>query len=317
MNNQEAKKLEKKVLRELKTLQENHTIIAAISGGADSIFLLHFLSQTPAQIIVAHLNHQLRPEANDDEDFVQEISKSNRFKSKRVNISAESKKHSTGIEETGRKERYKFFNELAKKHKAKFIITAHHADDNLETILLNFTRGAGLKGLSGMQKIENNLFRPLLDISKTEILAYLQLKKIGYREDESNKDNKYNRNFLRNEIIPKLKEINPSIVKTIRKNTENLREIQERLEEEAEVWISANEISKNTFDAKKFRTLPPTTQKTVLLKIHQKLVGNTNNISSTHLQEVLKIITANVGNKKKKLGPLIIAIKNNHLRVEN
>jgi tRNA(Ile)-lysidine synthase len=317
MNKQESQKLETLVLKELKQLKKSDTIIAAISGGADSVFLLHFLKQTDAKIVVAHVNHQLRKEAKNDEAFVKSISSSHLFELKEVDINKLSKKNKTGIEETGRKERYKFFNNLTKKHKATYIITAHHADDNLETILLNFTRGASLKGLCGMQKVESGLYRPLLDLSKKEICAYLKFKEIAYREDESNEDNKYSRNFIRNEIIPQLKELNPNLASTTRKNTVNLREIQSNLENSAQEWIKNNEIEKCAFDAKSFRAQPPVIQKNILLKLHQKQLGHTQNIESIHLEEVISIINGNIGNKKKKLGKLVIAIKNNHLRVEN
>ncbi len=346
MNKQETKKLETKILGILKKhIQKNDTVVAGISGGPDSIFLLHILAKLPIKIIAAHVNHQLRKEANGDEEFVKKICMHNWHTDYGTNntnpaqnsstsatiifapltsdIKSLSQKSKQGLEETGRKVRYDFFNKLAKKYQAKVIITAHHADDNLETIILNFARGASLQGLSGMQEMEisntspTSLLRPLLTISKTEILDFLRFNKLKFRVDKSNNSLVYKRNFIRHKIIPLLKEINPSISSTLSKNTENLREINEFLKSSAKEWLKKNTINQNfkKFDAKNFRTLAPTLQKNILLQLHLHHAGHIQNIQSSNLEETLNLINKNIGNKKKKFGQLNILIRNNIITI--
>ncbi|MFH1218765.1 MAG: tRNA lysidine(34) synthetase TilS [Candidatus Peregrinibacteria bacterium] len=313
MNPQEIIKLENKVTKTLTShLKKTDIIIAGISGGPDSIFLLQFLSKLPNKTVVAHLNHGLRKDSGKDELFTKKLAKSLslQFHSKKADISSLAKKSKKGIEETGRIARYKFFNHLKTKYKAAFIATAHHADDNLETIILNLTRGATLKGLTGMQILSPPLFRPLLGISKDQILAYLKFKKIKFRTDKSNFSNKYTRNTIRNKIIPELKALNPSITETIAKNTKNLREIQDFIEKEAEKYLQ------HQIPAKKFKSLHPALQKTILLKLHEKNTGSNKNIENTHLDEVLKILNQNIGGKRKTLGSLTFSVRKNTIKVE-
>jgi len=314
MNNQETIKLEKKVQKNLKEIIGKNTLILGVSGGPDSVFLLKMLQAIDAKIHVAHINHKLRSKDSDlDEEFVKNLDPN--FSIKKLDIKKLSKERKTGIEETGRKVRYDFFKELAKKKKTKFIITAHHADDNLETILLNLSRGATLKGLSGMQEIEkisNNLFlfRPLLFISKNEIIDYLKFKKIKYRTDKSNKNPIYKRNHIRLKIIPELKKINPNIIKTVAKNAKNIKTLDEELENKAVNWLKKN-CKSNKLDAKKFREENTSIQKYILMQCHQNIIGNTQNIESIHLEECLNLINKNIGNKTKRLGKIKISIKTN------
>lgn len=322
MNHQESKKLETKILTILKRhIQEGDTVVAGISGGPDSIFLLELLKKLPIKIIAAHVNHQLRKEADKDEEFVEKLCQSTNtiFAPLTSDITSISQKSKQGLEETGRKVRYDFFNKLAKKHQAKFIITAHHADDNLETIILNFARGASLQGLTGMQEMETSnssttsLLRPLLTISKQEILDFLRFKKLKFRVDKSNNSLIYKRNFIRHKIIPLLKEINPSISSTLSKNTENLREINEFLKFSAQEWLKKHTFDETfkKFDAKNFRRLTSALQKNILLQLHTHHFGHIQNIQSSNIEETLSLINKNIGNKKKKFGLLTIFVKNN------
>lgn len=325
MNPQESKKLEKKIHEILgEFLKKNDTVIAGISGGPDSIFLLEFLAKFPIKIIVAHLDHKLRKESGKDEKFVKEFTEKlnnnsipdQKFStlSKAVDIKKISKKSKKGIEETGRQERYKFFKNLAKKNNAKFIITAHHADDNLETILLNLTRGATLQGLTGMKILDQNLLRPLLPITKTQIQDYLKHKKIPFLIEKSNLTDEYNRNLIRNKAIPHLKKINPNIALTTAKNTENLREIQDYLTTQAKNWLKKH--PKIKLPAAPFTKLHPALQKIILREAYKNLTGSTQNLENTHINEILHLINQNIGNKKKKFGKLLATLKNGTITIE-
>lgn len=331
MNQQELKKLETKVLEKLQEFLPNKTtVILGVSGGPDSIFLLHFLDKLtklhPLKIVIAHVNHLLRGIESDlDEKFVKELAKSKNhvLKVLKKDVNKISKTLKKGLEETGREIRYKFFHELAKKHKANFIITAHHSDDNLETIIMNFARGAGLKGLAGMKEVEQlaknlNIFRPLLDISKSQISEYLKANKIPYRTDKSNNETIYKRNFIRHKIIPAFKKINPNISETVAKNSRHFRDISTLLETQATNWISKNQIDKSSskINAKTLRQQPKPLQKEIILQLYKNFIGNTRNIETSHIEEILKIINSGLGNKKKNLSKLSFSVKNNILSIK-
>lgn len=316
MNPQQAKKLEHGILKKLQGyINKNDVVIAAISGGPDSIFLLHLLKQTSAKIIVANLDHQVRKNSHKDTEFVRQASQNLIFHSKTADIKELGRKNKTGIEETGRKERYRFFNQLAKKYHAKFIITAHHADDNLETLLFNFTRGASLQGLSGMPEYEPPLLRPLLQFSKKQILDYLEFKKIPYCTDQTNYDTDYSRNFLRHEIIPGLKKLNPNLAQTVSKNTANIREINDFLKESARKFLAKN--TPHQLDAKSFRNQPLVLQKQIIFEVYRSITGETTNISATHLDEIIEIVNNNIGNKRKKLGKIMIKLEQGKIKLHS
>jgi len=337
MNHQEFQKFENKVLEILKiTIPKKSSVIVGISGGPDSVFLLHMLQKLQkihtVKIIVAHVNHLLRgAESLADEKFVKSLAKAclpagtaekHIFHLLKKDVNKLSKKMKQGLEETGRKIRYEFFQKLAKKYKAKLIITAHHADDNLETIIMNFVRGAGVKGLSGMKELENltknlALFRPLLQFSKEHILDYLKTIKIPYRIDESNKDTIYKRNYIRHKIIPALKKLNPNLSQTTAKNTKNFREISLLLETHAKQWIKKNSLKKNLkeFNLKTFHIESPALQKEIILQIYKTHIGNTKDIESPQVDQVIDILNSGLGNKRKQLQKLTFFIKNNILKV--
>ncbi len=325
MNPQERKKLEQKIHNILAShLSTFPTIIVGVSGGPDSVFLLEILNKFyknfTKKIIVAHINHQLRKDAKRDELFCRDLAKNhnNKFITKTINIKSLSQKQRRGLEETGRIERYKFFNKLTAKHKAKFIITAHQADDNLETIIMNFARGSGLNGLIGMSLIDGNLFRPLLSISKIQILDYLKKNHIKFRTDKSNADLEFTRNFIRAKIIPSLKEINPSIAKTTAENSENLREIQDFLECESRSWIKKNTLNKDNtkFPLKKFLKLHPALQNRILIELHMGLTGNIINLQKINIMEIRKMLSSGRGNKKHIFGRLVVSVKNAIIQVQ-
>ncbi|MFA5821195.1 MAG: tRNA lysidine(34) synthetase TilS [Candidatus Gracilibacteria bacterium] len=318
MNPQERKKLEAKVLSILQThLSISDVIVVGVSGGPDSVFLLEILNKfyqkSPQEIIIAHLNHQLRKDAKKDQDFCQNLAGKhrNKFIAKTLNIKSLSRKWRLGLEETGRIERYKFFREILKKHRAKFILTAHQAEDNLETIIMNFARGAGPSGLAGMTITESDLFRPLLAISKKQILDYLKTNRLKFHLDKTNANLEFTRNFIRSKIIPPLQKINPNIAKTTAENSQNLRQIQDFMESESRIWIKKNSISKDhtKFPLKKFLALHPALQNQILLELHRELIGNTKNLQKINIAEIRQMLASGRGNKKHQFGHLVVSVK--------
>ena len=215
-------------------------ILVALSGGPDSVFLLSFLLKYKKKLKINvgafHLNHKLRGnEADEDEKFCKSFCRKNkiRFYSSERNIKLISKKKNISVEEAGRIIRYEELNRCAEGNSFNKIATAHNIDDHTETVLLNLIKGAGLKGLTGIPVKRENIIRPLLPVSKNEILDYLKRNKINYRTDESNLSSDYERNYLRNEIVQKLKErLNPSLDNSVLKTTSVLNQYYSYLSEQ-------------------------------------------------------------------------------------
>ncbi|PKH50282.1 tRNA lysidine(34) synthetase TilS [Tenacibaculum sp. Bg11-29] len=209
---------------------KNKKLLIAISGGIDSVVLSHLLHQLCYTISLAHCNFQLRgEESNLDEEFINNLgiklditTFSIRFETNKY-----SKKNKLSTQLAARKLRYDWFQQLTEENNFDYILTAHHADDNLETFLINLTRGTGLDGLTGIPPVNKNIIRPLLVFSREEIEEHALKNNIKWRKDASNLETKYVRNKIRHKIIPILKELNPSLLKTHNKTTESLKQSQQ------------------------------------------------------------------------------------------
>jgi len=221
-----VKKTEEKVIKFITAyslIEKGDKILVALSGGPDSVFLLHFLSKYQRKYRIElgafHLNHQLRGKAAEqDEKFCGKFCNKLKIKyfSSVKNVQAFAKKNKISVEEAGRIIRYKLLKELFVKHNYSKISTAHIQDDNTETVFLNLIKGSGITGMSGIPAQRENIIRPVLCLSKDEILDYLHFYGISYRIDESNLSEDYERNYLRKQIIPFIKErLNPSLDETI------------------------------------------------------------------------------------------------------
>jgi tRNA(Ile)-lysidine synthase len=232
----------------LKFIDENHLIgkgdkvLVALSGGADSVFLLSFLlkfkNRFKIEVAAFHMNHKLRGKvAVADEKFCTEFCSKNKIELARIskNVKAYAKKMKLSVEEAGRDVRYVELNKAVKKMQCSKIATAHNSSDNVETILLNFVKGTGIKGLIGIPVRRENIIRPILCLSAEEIRKYLKENKIPFCMDESNLDSDFERNFLRNEIIPKLKQrLNPRLEEKISNTSKIISEIDLFIDEHIE-----------------------------------------------------------------------------------
>lgn len=201
-------------VNENKLFKKTEPILVAVSGGIDSIVLLHLLSKTGFKFAITHCNFQLRGSESDaDEMFVAALAKKYgcQIFIERFNTRKHAKENGLSIQMSARELRYKFFEEIRAKHKFKYIATAHHATDNVETILINILRGAGLTSLQGIPTRNKNIIRPLLNFTRKEIENYCNTEKLKWREDSSNTSDSYVRNKLRHHVLPVLKEINPSV----------------------------------------------------------------------------------------------------------
>ena len=212
-------------------------LLIAISGGLDSVVLAHLFNALNFNISLAHCNFQLRgKESGLDEEFVKNLSQKsyNQVFNIKFNTNEYAIQNKLSTQIAARELRYNWFQELLEKHNFDYILTAHHADDNLETFLINLTRGSGLEGFTGIPKINGNIVRPLLSFSRAEIQQYAEHNNVDWREDASNTSIKYIRNKIRHQVIPVLKEINPSLLKTFANTSENLKESQQIIEDRIE-----------------------------------------------------------------------------------
>lgn len=204
-------------------------IVVAVSGGPDSICLLHLLcrSLSGESLLVAHMNFNLRgTESDADELFVRETAArwGVGFCCKSVDTLAYSREHSLSVEMAARELRYGWFEELRQKSGADYVAVAHNANDNAETLLLNLCRGTGIKGLCGMRELDGrHILRPLLGFSRAQIESYLKQNSIPFRTDSTNAENTFSRNRIRNSVLAELKQINPSVISTLNKNMERFR----------------------------------------------------------------------------------------------
>lgn len=210
---------------------DNENIVVAVSGGADSLCLLHFLYSVKSELkikslIAAHVNHNIRgEEAKRDELFVKDFCdcRNIQFELLDADIPQISKQLKCGTEEAARRIRYDFFKSLSEKFNA-LVATAHNANDNAETVLYNLARGSGLKGLSGIPPKRDYIIRPLIAVTREEIEDYCKDNGIQYVTDSTNLTDEYTRNKIRHNVLPVLKQINPSLERSITNNSTMLRQ---------------------------------------------------------------------------------------------
>jgi tRNA(Ile)-lysidine synthase len=198
-------------------LNKTDKLLLAFSGGVDSVVLADLLHKAGYNIELAHCNFQLRgQEAKDDTAFCENFAKSinTKFHVIYFDTKAYAAEHKLSIQMAARELRYNWFKSLKVEHSFDFILTAHHANDNVETVFVNLIRGTGIKGLQGIPEKQNDIVRPLLFATKDEIKDYAIKNKLVFREDSSNQEIKYKRNFIRHQIIPELKKLNPALEET-------------------------------------------------------------------------------------------------------
>lgn len=252
-------------IKDNQLFQPTDKILLAVSGGKDSIAMLHLFVAAKFNIGVAHCNFQLRDKAADeDELFVQQTCQQLNipFHSIRFDTAEYAEKHKISTQMAARELRYNWFEEIKTTHHYHFIATAHHQNDVAETMLINLTKGSGLSGLHGIKAKNNNVIRPLLCFTSDEIQQYIKNNNIVFREDQSNASVKYVRNKIRHEVLPKLAEINPNIIDTLNETakhllaTENI--LDQKIEEEKKhCFTTENELVK--INIKQLRELSPLT----------------------------------------------------------
>ncbi len=252
------KATEQKVIRFIKEnnlISEGDRVLIALSGGPDSVFLLHFFNKFKSKYKIVlgavHINHLLRGNDSDrDEIFCKAICNELDIPiyTVKANVKLYAKRNKHSLEIAGRNIRYDFFEKILSTKKYSKIATAHNADDNAETVLLNLIKGTGINGIAGIPVKRDKIIRPILCLSKKEILEYLEDNKFEYRIDESNLSNEYERNFLRNNVIPLIqKNLNPSFTENILNSSLNFQRLNLFLEKMMVQLKSGIDIKKNKY----------------------------------------------------------------------
>ena len=241
---------------------ENKKLLLAVSGGLDSMVLLHLLQQLPYTIAIAHCNFQLRGiESFEDQSFVQNYALQHQipFYYTQFDTQAFANDYKLSTQVAARELRYDWFYEQLELHQFDFVLTAHHADDNLETFLINLSRGTGLDGLSGIPAQNDTVLRPLLPFSRAAIEEYAKANNLQWREDSSNASDKYLRNQIRHHLVPMLKELNPDFLKVFGMTQEYLQQAQELVSDAASMvyqQVAREEEDTIYFDLKQLLRLP-------------------------------------------------------------
>jgi len=277
-------------------------VVVGVSGGADSLALLHILKRLSSDfrfnLVAAHLNHMLRgDDAEKDEEHVASICKNWEVTCfiKRTDVRELANELKISEEEAGRKARYEFFKELMRVIKADKLALAHHKDDRVETILHNFIRGTGTQGLKGINYIRDGfVIRPLLDVSKIEILSYCNEENISYREDLSNNDQSYTRNRLRHGLIPFIQDnFNPNIAETILRMSDVLGEEDDFLRQycgELLPTLFSYEKNKAKVILDRFNPLRLALKRRLLRMVILGFMGEFSCIELVHIENIINML---------------------------
>jgi tRNA(Ile)-lysidine synthase len=244
------------------TQLKDKKLLLAVSGGLDSMVLMHLFQELNYSIGIAHCNFQLRAkESDEDENFVKLQAEklqipifSTRFETEKF-----ANDNKLSIQLAARKLRYDWFYQLLEEENYDYLLTAHHLDDQLETFLINLSRGTGIEGLTGIPATNDKIMRPLLPFSREEILAFAEENSLSWREDSSNASTKYLRNKIRHEVIPILKTLNPNFLPTFENTLEHLNQANALVNDAAKMQfdlVVKQLDDQNIFDIPKLLELP-------------------------------------------------------------
>lgn len=318
----------KETINKYNLIEKNDSIVVAVSGGPDSMTLLSVLlslkEEYDIRICVAHVNHGIRENAKIDEEYVKEFCTKNKIDCyiKKADIIEIAKKEKRGIEETGREVRYKFFEEVMETTGANKIAIAHNLNDKAETIIMNTLRGSGISGLKGIEPKRGVYIRPLIETPREDIEKYCEENGINPRYDESNADNTYTRNKIRNIVIPYLKkEFNPNIITSLNRMSEIIKEEEEYVEIQTkkafEEIVLSDENARIEYNTREFNKLERVIQKRLILLGIRKLSGSTQGVEKINIDDIIKLCNNNIGNKylmpNKKIK---VGIKNKKIYIE-
>lgn len=310
------------VLLYLKELfKKDDTVVAATSGGPDSMCLLHLLCELKEKlnlnIIVAHVNHKLRCESEEEALFVEEYAKEQNLVYEYMEIK---EYEHDNLESVARQKRYQFFNELVKKYHANYLLTAHHGDDLIETILMRLVRGSSIKGYSGFKKVVDmgsfKLVRPFITLTKQDIIDYMEQHKYSYYVDQSNYSRKYTRNRYRLDVLPFLKNENPFVHLKFLKFSEELNQVNHFLDIYLKELLKDIEDDKGIFIPKLLELDTFLVKKIIEYEFRLIYVNDLFLISDKNTERIIKLISGNKSNGTVYLPNDYLGIKEyNYFRI--
>ena len=307
--------MKNKVLETIKKynmIENEDKIVLAVSGGPDSICMLDILNDIKNdetidinfEIAVAHVNHMIRKEAEEDEKYVKKYceEKQIEFYSKSIDVQKMANNNKIGVEEAGRKVRYDFFDEILEKTNAQKIAIAHNKNDKVETVLMHILRGSGINGLKGIEAKRGKYIRPLIECERNEIEEYCIEKKLQPRIDKTNFENEYTRNKVRNLLIPYIKkEFNPNLIQTIDRLSNLVAEEENYMDKQVENVYKELLISEKEkeiqLNLKIFNIQEKVIKSRVILYTITRLFGNSKGLEKIHIEDIIKLCDNNIGNK--------------------
>ncbi len=297
-----------KTIKKYSLINKGDKIVVGVSGGPDSICLLHILyifkKELGIEIVAAHINHMIREAADNETEYVQEFCKKLGIECfvKKEDVISLAKQKKRGTEEVGRQVRYDFFDEVLTKTNSNKIATAHNLNDRAETVILNILRGSGISGLKGIEAIRNQKYiRPLINTNREDIEEYCKQNDLKPKYDESNEENIYSRNKVRNVVIPYIKEeFNQNIVKTINRLSDVATEEDEYLQnitKQEYNKISNVENGNIVLDLKKFNKIELVIKRRLIIYTINEAIHTTNGIEKVNIDDIIKLCSNNIGNK--------------------
>lgn len=299
-------------IRKYNLIENGDKLVLGVSGGPDSISMLDILNKIKNdenikldfEIVVAHINHMIREEAGEDEEYVKQYCEKNNivFYSKSMDVQKLAHNNKIGTEEAGRNIRYQFFDEVMKKENANKVAIAHNKNDKIETIIMNIVRGSGISGLKGIEAKRNYYIRPLIECEREKIEKYCEEEQLNPRIDKTNFENIYTRNKIRNIAIPYIKEeFNPNIIQTIDRLSYLVCEEEEYIEKQVEKAYRELLIEEKekeiVLDLKGFNKQEKVIKARLILYTITSLFGTKAGIERIHIEDIIKLCSNNIGNK--------------------
>lgn len=301
-----------KVIKRMAKLLKNQKVLVAVSTGIDSSCLLDLLlknqNQLNIEIVVAHVNHKRRVESDEEAKYIENYCQEQGIK---IYTKVLPDTNVGNFQEWAREERMIFFHEIAQIEKIKYLLLAHHAQDNLETILMRLIRSSSLRGYAGMEELTRYqdiyIFRPLIYTTKEEIKAYAHQHQITYFEDSSNQEDKYFRNRVRKYLIPVMEKENPRLYEAISEYSDMIKNASDIVDESTNKFIENKVLVHNntiSFSQKDFKTLSPFMAKELLFELLKPY-----SFSKENIEEIIKQINASKSLIINKIRPNLTMVK--------
>jgi len=302
----------RKILNKLKN--SNQKLLLGFSGGVDSRVLFELCLRAGVDFGVVHLDHGLRADSKLDAEFVERLCLENQIPCFMLSASVSdfARVWKTGLEDAGRRVRRTIFRQIAEREGYAWVLLAHQADDQIETILLNLKRGCGTHGLAGMREFFEIFWRPMLSITRTEILQFAHKNKLAWREDESNQSHEFLRNQIRHDLLPELAKADSHFRENLLKLARKSQKIAERQVQRARKFLAEKDFSR-----KKFLEFEMGERGEILREFWIKLHGQVEGFERVRALEIERLLERNIGRKKIKFGKFWLELQGGILRIHS